>query len=57
MLDRALLSGVPEIQQQLASFETDHRKSLSISPMQYLFAAVVAAAVLVGAYLLWDVAL
>jgi hypothetical protein len=57
MLDRALLSGVPEIQSQLASFEADHRKDLSITPMQYLFAATLAAAVLLGTYFLWDVAL
>lgn len=57
MLDRALLSGVPELQPQLARFEADHRKELSLGPRHYLLVAFVFLALLLVGYLLWDIAL
>ena len=57
MLDRALLSGVADMQPQLARFEADHRSYLALGPRQYFVAAMILIAVFIAGHLLWDIAL
>lgn len=57
MLDRALLSGVFELQAQLVRFEADHRRALSLGSAEYAFAGILLLAVLVRGYLLWNAGL
>jgi hypothetical protein len=58
MLDRALLSGVPEVQQALAQFETDHKADLSLGVMKQLLVTATGIMVfIVALYFMWDAGL
>lgn len=56
MLDRALLSGAPEVQRQLAQFTSAHEKDLSLgAAVQFVVGAIIIVGVVAAVYFLWGI--
>ncbi len=54
VLERGLLASADELRAKLVSFQQQHRKALGLESRDWIAAALILTAIIIGCLLLWD---